>query len=72
MELRIVSRDDAGATLFSELLPLAGLAVAVAGGAAARPVYPGELHLLSDADALTGHEGLPILFIVTPMVRLAL
>lgn len=27
---------------------------------------PAELHLLSDPDEVTGHEGLPILFVVTP------
>ena len=74
VEMRIVARDETGTLLFLELLPLRGLALApgVSSGTGAqqqpatlRPAYPSELHLLCD-DELTGHEGLPILFAVSP------
>lgn len=81
LELRIVSRDGAGTVLYRELLPAKGLAVAASSAPASsptaasaapanpgaqRPALPGELHLLCDADEVTGHEALPILFVVTP------
>jgi len=82
VELRVVSRDDGGTVLYRELLPLRGLEVTTGSAQAQRqavshdsasqsrrPVFPSELHLLSDAaGGVTGQEGLPILFAVSPKV----
>jgi hypothetical protein len=83
VELRVVSRDDGGIVLYRELLPLRGLEVTTGAAQAQRqagshevasqsrrPVFPSELHLLSDAaGGVTGQEGLPVLFAVSPKVR---
>ena len=56
VELRIVTRDNVGRTVYREVLPLKGV----------ETVTPAQLTLACDPEHVTGHDGLPILIVSSP------
>ena len=64
LELWIVSRDNIGAVLYRDVLPMRGF---TGGGGGVNPnMTPAAFSLATDPDGLLGQEGLPLLFVVGP------
>jgi len=61
VELRIVARQDGYHPLHREILPLAGITPAT---------MPADLQLVVRHEELVGYEKLPLLFVVSPQVRI--